>query len=121
MGIIVEFGVSGVAGKRRSKIAKIVRDDIPDIRGKMPEIADGRAAAAGLARLCCEIAAPQRTDGRTTMTAMERRPEMRRGKKPTLLVSRHTDALQIPTLRTSTTASLKRGRVSERVRMRLSD
>ena len=41
MGIIVEFGVSGVAGgKRRSKIAKIVRDDIPDIRGKMPGIAE---------------------------------------------------------------------------------
>ena len=41
VGIIVEIGVSGVAGKRRLKIAKIVRDDIPDIRGKMPGIAGG--------------------------------------------------------------------------------
>ena len=51
MGIIVEFGVSGVAGgKRRSKIAKIVRDDIPDIRGKMPGIADdGRCDSRGAA------------------------------------------------------------------------
>ena len=113
MGIIVEFGVSGVAGKRRSKIAKIVRDDIPDIRGKMPEIADGRAAAAGLARLCCEIAAPQRTDGQRWRRWKEG-PKCDEGNKPTLLVP--------PTpLRTSTTASLKKGRVSERVRMRLSD
>ena len=115
MGIIVEFGVSGVAGKRRSKIAKIVRDDIPDIRGKMPEIADGRGR---LGSIMLRDRRPT-TDGRTTMTAMERRPEMRRGKKTDL--ARLTDALQIPTLRTSTTASLKKGRVSERARMRLSD
>ena len=57
MGIIVECGVSGVAGGRRSKIAKIVRDDIPDIRGKMPGIADGRG------RLCCENAAKHDDDG----------------------------------------------------------
>ena len=72
-------GSSGVARKRRSKIAKIVRDDIPDIRGKMP----------GIAGSCCESvqlwttmkAAAEEGDGKK-----ERRPNKRWCKKLTLLV-----------------------------------
>ena len=119
MGIIVEFGVSGVAGgKRRSKIAKIVRDDIPDIRGKMPEIADDRGRGRRGARLCCAITAQQPTTTTTTAAAgdaMERRPEMRRGQKTDLVRSAPrsqapSDVTPFKYLRTTT--SMKEGRAN---------